>query len=175
MKPEYEHDNDEFNPLSDEELRQMEEDDEFRRRVRREVLRMQSGDADEDIERDREEQAEQEREEQEREEQRRKRRSRLFWQLFSGNILVNKSVADNYRYFAAIAVMCFVSIAVMFMVLYADMRYSRMERELKLARERSIRYQEQFYSRTTHAAVKQELERRGIPLQDPTQTSEVVE
>lgn len=173
MYPDY--DNDEFNPLSEEELRQMEEDDEFRRRVRREVLRMQSGEADEEIERDLEEQAEQQREELEQEESKRKRRSRLFWQLFSGNILVNKSVADNYRYFAAIAVMCFVSIAVMFMVLYADLRYSRLEGDLQLARERSIRLQEQLYSRTTHAAVKQELERRGIPLQDPNKATEVVE
>lgn len=173
MYPDY--DNDEFNPLSEEERHRLEEDEEFRRRVRREVIRMQSGAADEDIERDREEEEEQQREEQEREERKRKQRSRLFWQLFSGNILVNKSVTDNYRYFAAIAVMCFVSIAVMFMSLYADLRYSRLEREVQLARERSIRLQEQLFSRTTHAAVKQELERRGIPLQDPNKATEVVD
>lgn len=166
---------DEFNPLSEEELRRMEEDEEFRRRVRREVLRMQSGEADKDIERDQEE-IEQEQAQAEAEaEQKRKHRSRLFWQLFSGNILVNKSVADNYRYFIAIAVMCFISIAVMFMVLYADLNYSRLERDLQLVRERSIRLQEQLYSRTTHAAVKQELQRRGIPLQDPNKATEVVE
>ena len=153
----------------------MEEDEEFRRRVRREVLRMQSGEADKDIERDQEE-IEQEQAQAEAEaEQKRKHRSRLFWQLFSGNILVNKSVADNYRYFIAIAVMCFISIAVMFMVLYADLNYSRLERDLQLVRERSIRLQEQLYSRTTHAAVKQELQRRGIPLQDPNKATEVVE
>ena len=173
MYPDY--DNDEFNPLSDEDLRRMEEDDEFRRRVRREVLRMQSGDADEDIERDRAQIEEQEQEEQAEQERKRKKRSRLFYQLFSGNILVNKSVANNYGYFVAIAVMCFISIAVMFMVLYADLRFSSLERDLQLVRERSIRLQEQLYSRTTHAAVKQELERRGIPLQDPNKATEVVE
>lgn len=168
-------DNDEFNPLTEEELRRQEEDEEFRRRVRREVLRVQSGDADEDIERDKEEQAEQERETKEREERRRKRRSRLFWQLFSGNILLNKSISENYRYFAAIAAMCFASIAVMFMVLYSNMRYSQLEREVQLVRERSIRMQEQLYTKTTHAAIKEELKRRGIPLQDPSKASEVVE
>lgn len=173
MYPDY--DNDEFNPLSEEDLRRMEEDDEFRRRVRREVLRMQSGDADEDIERDRAQIEEQEQEEQAEQERKRKKRSRLFYQLFSGNILVNKSVANNYGYFVAIAVMCFISIAVMFMVLYADLRFSSLERDLQLVRERSIRLQEQLYSRTTHAAVKQELERRGIPLQDPNKATEVVE
>ena len=40
---------DEFNPLSEEELREREEAEEFRRRVRREILRVQSGEADEDI------------------------------------------------------------------------------------------------------------------------------
>ncbi len=168
-------DNDEFNPLTEEELRQMEEDEEFRRRVRREVLRVQSGEADEDIERDREQEEEAEREEKEREERRKKRRSRLFWQLFSGNILLNKNISDNYRYFAAIAAMCFVSIAVMFMVLYSNMRYSQVEREVQLVRERSIRMQEQLYTKTTHAAIKEELQRRGIPLQDPTKATEVVE
>ena len=153
----------------------MEEDKEFRRRVRREVLRMQSGEADEDIERDQEELEQEQAQAEAEAEQKRKHRSRLFWQLFSGNILVNKSVADNYRYFIAIAVMCFISIAVMFMVLYADLNYSRLERDLQLVRERSIRLQEQLYSRTTHAAVKQELQRRGIPLQDPNKATEVVE
>ena len=49
------HTNDEFNPLSEEELRQREEDALFRRRVRDEVRRIQSGEAQEDIERDIEE------------------------------------------------------------------------------------------------------------------------
>ena len=98
---------DEFNPLSEEELREREEAEEFRRRVRREILRVQSGEADEDIARDREQEAEEQREREEAEQRTARKRSRLFWQIFSGNILVNRSVAENYRYFAAIAVMCF--------------------------------------------------------------------
>ena len=47
--------NDDFNPLSEEELRRQQEDEEFRRRVRDEVRRVQSGEAEEDLERDREE------------------------------------------------------------------------------------------------------------------------
>lgn len=99
---------------------------------RREILRMQSGEADEDIARDREQEAEEQREREEAEQRTARKRSRLFWQIFSGNILVNRSVAENYRYFAAIAVMCFVSIVVMFTSLAADMKYSRMEREVQL-------------------------------------------
>jgi len=88
---------------------------------------------------------------------------------------VNRSVAENYRYFAAIAAMCFVSIVVMFTALHADLKYSRMEREVQLLRERSIRLQEQLHRRTTHAAMVEELRRRGIDLQDPRKPKAVVE
>ena len=167
--------NDDFDPQSEEDLRRLEEDEEFRRRVRREILRVQSGDADEEIERDREqERLEREQADEERQRQTRKR-SRLLWLLFSGNILVNRNVTENYRYFAAIAAMCFVSIAVMFTALHADLKYSRMEREVQLLRERSIRLQEQLHRRTTHAAIVDELRRRGIDLQDPRKPKAVVE
>ncbi len=166
---------DEFNPLTEEELRRLAEDEEFRRRVRREVLRIQSGEADEDIEADKEQVREEQEREQAETEKKQRRRSRLFWQLFSGNILVTSSVKANYSYLIAIAVMCFVSIFVMFTALYADLRYSRVEREVQLVRERSIRLQEQLYGKTTHAAIREELQRRGINLQDPQKTKEVVE
>ena len=88
---------------------------------------------------------------------------------------MNRSVAENYRYFAAIAAICFVSIVVMFTALHADLKYSRMEREVQLLRERSIRLQEQLHRRTTHAAMVEELRRRGIDLQDPRKPKAVVE
>lgn len=98
-----------------------------------------------------------------------KRRSRIFWQIFSGTILLNSSLKSNYRYIGAMALMCFVSIAVMFMVLYADMRYTRADKQLQLVRERSIRLQEELYQRTTYHAVHQDLEQRGIHMRNPQQ------
>ena len=53
---------DEFNPLTEEELQAQRDEEELRRRIRNEVLRVQSGEADEDIERDREAEAEQRKE-----------------------------------------------------------------------------------------------------------------
>ena len=100
---------DEFEPLTEEELRRLQEDEEFRRRVRREVLRMQSGEADTDIERDREEQRAEESERTREQAKQRLKRSRLFWQLFSGNILLNRSVREHYGYLIAIAVMSLIS------------------------------------------------------------------
>lgn len=166
---------DDFNPLTEEEIRRLQEDEDFRRRVRREVLRMQSGEADTDIERDREEQKAEESERTREQAKKRLRRSRLFWQLFSGNILLNRNVKEHYGYLLAIAIMCGVSIFVMFSSLYADLRHSQVERELQLVRERSIRLQEQLHRRTTHQAIREELARRGINLQDPQKPKEVVE
>lgn len=167
--------NDEFNPLTEEELQAQRESEELDRRIRRMVVRVQSGEADEEIEEDRrlEEQEREQAEEQERKE--RKRRSGLSWQIFSGTILTSRGMADNYRYFAAIAVMCFISIVVMFAALYADLSYSRMEQDVQLLRERSIRLQEQLYRRTTHQAVRDSLAARGIDLRDPRQKTAVVE
>ena len=166
---------DEFNPITEEELRRAEEDEEFRRRVRREVLRMHSGEADEDIERDREQEQQQQAEEQARAEAERKRRSRLTWQMISGTILTSRGVAGNYRYLIVIAVMCLLSIMVMFWSLYTDLQYSRMESDVQLLRERSIRLQEELHRKTTHQAIREELQRRGMNLQDPQRTKAVVE
>ena len=167
--------NDEFNPLTEEELQAQRDEEELRRRIRNEVLRVQSGEADEDIERDLEAEAEAEEAERAEQHRERKRRSRLSWQLISGSILTSQGVKDIYGYLAVIAVMSFLSIAVMFATLYADLRYSQAERDVQLLRERSIRLQEELHQKTTHQAVRDELARRGINLQDPQKPKEVVD
>lgn len=167
--------NDFFNPVTEEELRRQQEDEEFRRRVRSEVRRIQSGEADEDIERDREAEAEAEAAEQAEQHRERKRRSRLSWQLISGSILTSQGVRDIYRYLAVIAVMSFLSIMVMFATLYADLRFSQVERDVQLLRERSIRLQEELHQNSTHQAVREELAKRGIDLRDPERTKTVVD
>ena len=166
---------DEFNPLSEEELEQRQADEKLERLIRSQIRRVQSGEAEEQMRQEAEEEREQEQEQMREEARKRLKRSRLFWQLFSGNILVNRNVAENYRYFIAIAITSFVSIAVLFMALYAEDRFSKVEREVQLLRERSIRLQEQLFSRTTHAAIAKEVEERGLGLQEPRKSREVVE
>lgn len=166
---------DEFNPLSEEELEQRQADEKLERLIRSQIRRVQSGEADEQMRQEAEEEREQEQEQMREEARKRLKRSRLFWQLFSGNILVNRNVAENYRYFIAIAITSFVSIAVLFMALYAEDRFSKVEREVQLLRERSIRLQEQLFSRTTHAAIAKEVEERGLGLQEPRKSREIVE
>lgn len=167
--------NDEFNPITEEELQAQRESEELDRRIRRMVVRVQSGEADEEIAEDRRLEEEERAQAEEEERKERKRRSGWRWQIFSGTILTSRGMADNYRYFAAIAVMCFISIVVMFAALYADLRYSRAEQDVQLLRERSIRLQEQLHRRTTHQAIRDSLAARGIDLRNPRQKTSVLE
>ena len=159
----------EFDPVTPEEEARRAEEEEFARRVRREVRRMERGEADEDI------RAEERAEEEERAHRERRLRSSTFWQLFSGTILLREGISKYYPYMLTIAGMFFLSIVVMFWSLHLDMRYSRLEREVQILRERSIRLQEQRYRRTTHSAILEELHRRGIDLYDPLAPGEIIE
>lgn len=123
------------------------------------------------LEREAEEKAEAE----ERERRERRRKASTFWQLFSGTILVREGVSKYYPYMLSIAGMFFLSIAVMFTALHLDMKYTRLEREVQILRERSIRLQEQRYSRTTHSAIVERLRERGIDLNDPSAPGEIIE
>lgn len=165
----------EFDPVTPEELAEREREAELARKIRREVLRVQRGEADEEIRADEEREAEErsEREKEERREQR--RRSSAFWQFVSGTILVREGSSEYYRYLICIAAMFFLSIVVMFTSLHLDVRYSRLERDVQLLRERSIRLQELRYRRTTHSAIVERLRERGIELYDPLSPSEIIE
>lgn len=163
-----------FHPERQQEEQRRLEEEALARRVRREVLRVQRGEAEEDLEADRlaEEAAAAEREEAEAREKRRHRNP--FYRLVSGTILVGEHATRSYPYLLTIAAMFFVNIVVLFWSLHLDVRYSRLEREVQKLRETSIRYEEQRYSKTTHSAVSAELERRGIPLQDPRSPGQII-
>ncbi len=163
-------------PEEEAEQRRLEEQEErLARKIRREVLRMQSGEADEDIAREAEEEAEREAERKKAERIERRRRASAFWQLLSGNILVNKGVARYYPQMIAVAVMFFLSIVVMFYALHLDMRYTRLEREVQLLREKSLRLQSDRYQRCSHSSILDQLHNRGINLEEATTTSTLIE
>lgn len=165
----------EFDPVSPEELAEREREAELARKIRREVVRVQRGEADDDLRRDAE-RAEAEREAAAEAERREKRRhSNPFWLLFTGNILVREGVSEYYRYMICIAVMFFLSIVVIFTTLHLDMKYTRLEREKQILRERSIRFQQQRYRLTTHSAILEQLRDRGIGLYDPLAPGEIIE
>ena len=165
----------EFDPITPEEREQQARDAEFDRRVRREVLRIQRGEADDDIRADEEREAAERAAGEERARRERRRRSSTFWQLFSGTILLREGVSKYYPYMLSVAGMFFLSIVVMFWSLHLDLKYSRLEREVQVLRERPIRLEEQRYRRTTHSAVAARLRERGIDLQDPRTPGETLD
>ena len=109
----------EFDPITPEEEAQRAQEAEFARRVRREVLRIERGEAEEEIRADLEREAEEKAEAEERERRERRRKASTFWQLFSGTILVREGVSKYYPYMLSIAGMFFLSIALMFTALFA--------------------------------------------------------
>ena len=88
---------------------------------------------------------------------------------------MRESFSGYYRYLIYMAVTFFVSIFVMFTALHLDMKYTRLEREVQLLREHSVRLQEQSFRSTTHSAVVRALAERGIPLYDPAAPGEIIE
>ncbi|MDO4757766.1 MAG: hypothetical protein Q4A18_00710 [Rikenellaceae bacterium] len=168
------HDHD-FYPEREEEARRQAEEELLARRIRREVVRVQSGEAEEDLAADREAEEAAEAERVELEERRERRRRNPIYRLFSGTILVGESAAKTYPYLLTIAAMFFLNIVVLFWSLHLDLRYSRLEREVQKLREKSIRLEELRYSRATHTAVSRELEKRGIVLQDPLRPGQIIE
>ena len=160
---------------SEEERRREEEERELRRKIRREVRRVRSGEADDEIREDEElERAEQE-EREAAEERQRRRHSSWMWQMFSGSILMRSGMSKYYRYVLLIALMFFCSILTIFNALRLDKRFTQVEAETQLLRERSIRMQERRYRQTTHSAIVRRLKERGIDLRDPNNATEIIE
>ncbi len=157
----------EFDPVSPEEQARREAEAEFARRVRREIRRVNSGEADEELRADLEREAAEQAEARARERKERLRRKSTFWQLVSGTILVREGISRYYPYMLCIAGMFFLSIVMMFTALHLDMKYSRLENEVQKLRERSLRLEERRFRATTHSAVVEQLHERGIDLCDP--------
>lgn len=165
----------EFDTGVSEQETQLRQDEEFARRVRREVLRMDRGEAEEDIRADLEREALERAEVEAREQRERRRKANVLWQFFSGTILVRAGVSRYYPYMLCVAGMFFLSIVVMFTALHLDVKYSLLDREVQMLRERSLRLEEERFRRTTHSAVCERLRERNIPLYDPPAPGERIE
>lgn len=165
----------EFDPVTPEEEAAREQEAELARRIRREVLRVNRGEADEDLRADEEAAAEERAEEEKRIEKERRRESNTLWKWMSGTILADAGISRFYPYIISIACVFFLSISVMFMSLYLDMRYTRLDSEVRILRERSIRLQEQRFRLTSYSAIEGRLRARGIDLTIPSSPDTIIE
>lgn len=168
------HDTD-LDPRSEEERLAAEREAELARRIRREVRRVQRGEADEEMLREEEEEAE-ERAAAEEARLREERRSRNWLVgLVTGGILRQEWLTVHFRYPLLIAAVFLLSIIVMFWSLRLDMTHTRTTQEVQLLRERAVRLREECSRVASHSAVVEELKRRNIPLEDPRTPNEIME
>ena len=162
----------------------------MRRRIDREVVRVKEEETtneDEDIEDEEDideeeseevetqesEEGEEDDEENERHQAKRRPKS-LVDHIITGSLLTDGTV-PYYRYFIAIAVMCFLSIFLTFMSLNTSNEYRRKERLATTLHERSVVKDEQRYGLSSKSAITERLKSYNIELVDLSRDSRLIE
>ena len=163
-----------YDPEGIAELRRQEEEERLNRRIRREIIRIESGESDEAIEQERQ-RMEEEEEERKATEERKARRSRsILFNIFTGGFLSTDGATKYYRMLIAIAAMCFICIFLTFLSLNADREYRLLEKHAVVLRERAIIFEDRKYSISTREEVNRLLEKQGIELKDLDNDSRVI-
>lgn len=159
----------------------------IRRRINREVVRVEEEHPEEsiieeeddyfedsDVEYDEDALTEEEEIDQEIEEEETKRPKRLIDHIITGSLLTDGTV-PYYRYFIAIAVMCFLSIVLTFLSLNASNEYRRKEHMVTTLHERSVVKDEQRYGLSSKSAIQERLLEHNIELVDLSKNSRLIE
>lgn len=163
-----------YDPEGIAELRRQEEEERLNRRIRREIIRIESGESDEAIEQERQ-RMEEEEEERKATEERKARRSRsILINIFTGGFLSTDGATKYYRILIAIAAMCFICIFLTFLSLNADREYRLLEKHALVLRERAIIFEDRKYSISTREEVNRLMEKQGIELKDLDNDSHVI-
>lgn len=166
-----EYDESEYFTDSKEEIAQREADEALRRVVRTEIRRVHSGAADEDIANDiaLEEEAEEAK-------RPRKYPRWVVWisNVFTGEILIADEAQSVYNLFTLLGVILMLNLAVIFASLNRDLQCNTLKKEVARLEERAIRTMERRTQQTTHSAILQQLQQRGIDINDPKTTPIVV-
>lgn len=163
-----------YDPEGIAELRRQEEEERLNRRIRREIIRIESGESDEAIEQERQ-RMEEEEEERKATEERKARRSRsILFNIFTGGFLSTDGATKYYHMLIAIAAMCFICIFLTFLSLNADREYRLLEKHAVVLRERAIIFEDRKYSISTREEVNRLMEKQGIELNDLDNDSHVI-
>ena len=163
-----------YDPEGIAELRRQEEEERLSRRIRREIIRIESGESDEALEQERQ-QMEEEEAERKAEEERKERRSRsILLNIFTGGFLSTDGATKYYRMLIAIAIMCFLCIFLTFLSLNADREYRHLEKHALVLRERAIIFEDRKYSISTREEINRLLQKQGIELKDLDNDSHVI-
>lgn len=164
------YDENEFLTDSPEEIREREQQEAIRRTIREEIRRTRL--SDDDAEEYADDATEDTDEEQE---SRTPQWIVALGALFSGEILIGKRIKGGYNYLLCIAILYLVGIIIIFSSLHLEIRRNRLAKEVGLLREKSWRMTEERNARTSHSAIVEEIEKRGLGLSDPAAPITIVE
>lgn len=95
--------------------------------------------------------------------------------LFTGEIIVNQTMSKGYDYLFYLALLFLVSIITLFSSLHQQIKVNQLEAEVTLLHEKTIRMQEQRIKATTHSAIVNALEQRGIELYDAIEPVTIID
>lgn len=95
--------------------------------------------------------------------------------LFTGEIIVNQTVSKGYDYLFYLALLFLVSIITLFSSLHQQIKVNQLEAEVTLLHEKAVRMQEQRIKATTHSAIVNALEQRGIELYDAIEPVTIID
>lgn len=163
-----------FDPEGVAERRRQDREEELNRRIRREIIKVSSGQNEEEMEQERQRMAEEEAERIAEQARKQRRNGSIIVNIFTGGFLSSDSAGIYYRMLIAIAVMCFLCIFLTFMSLNAEREYNQMEKRVSVLRERVIVFEEQRYDISSRQQVDKLLERHNIRLKDLDEQSKVI-
>lgn len=162
-----------------------------KRRIRREIVRVEEDDEDDELEEDIDDEVEEdeddeqtqigdndeEESDEESEEEREEvvQPSKSIWRhIVTGGFITSDGATQYYRYLVAIAIMCFISIFLTFMSLNADSEYRRKERYVSVLRERSVLKSEERYRASSRDEVVRRLaEEHGVVMVDQNNSQRI--
>lgn len=162
---------------SESESKEDSDNEHLRSRIVREVVLVSSQEeqSEEANSNDAIEEIDEEQKSEESEEQERKPREKsLVQHIITGSLLTDGTV-PYYRYFIAIAIMCFLSIMLTFMSLNTSNECRRKEKQITLLHERSVVKEEQRYGLSSKSAITERLKSYNIELVDLSNDSRLIE
>lgn len=96
------------------------------------------------------------------------------WMLITTGRILTDGTLPYYKYFIAIAIMCFFSIFLTFVSLNANREYRQREKYASVLHERSVLKEEERYGLASKSAVTSRLESYGIKLVDLSKESRLI-
>lgn len=155
-----------FDPQGIAELRRRDEEERLNRRIRREIIRIETGESNDEMEQERQRMQEEEEERKVEEARQERRKGSIILNLFTGEFLSSSGATAYYRMLIPIAIMCFVCIFLTFLSLNADRELYQLEKQAEILRDRAIIIEDRRFSISTRKEIDKLLDSYNIVLEE---------